>query len=201
MFSRNKNDELEQAKVKAQQEIERDRSRLEQERKQLEQEREALEKARAELEAREEKLEDLEDELQDLEDELEDQEDELEDAKSVREILDVVSERMPTLVKGINEAMYTPETMENMAKSLATYYRTLVDAGMDREMADRLTTIQASSMNHLVTHNVRHSRPVIAPRPPTPPRAPTPPRPSTPPRPPAPPRRQDNGDRPAHTGE
>lgn len=169
MFSRNRDEELERAKEKAQDELENDRSRVVREREQLRQEREQLEKLRDEMDAREEKLEEMEDQLEDLEDELDDHEEELEDAESVRELLDVVSERIPTLMRGINDAMYTPEAMENMAKSLSTYYRTLVDAGMDQDLASRLTTIQASEMNRMVTgHGLRHIR-SASPPPPKPP--------------------------------
>ena len=165
MFSRNRDAELERAKDKAQQEVENDRSKLERERQQLQKEREQLEKLRDEMDAREERLE----ELEDLEDELDDHEEELEDAESVREILDVVSERIPNLMRGINDALATPEAMENMAKSLAVYHRTLIDAGMDQDLASRLTTIQASAMNHMVAgHGLRHIRPA-SPTPPTPP--------------------------------
>jgi len=169
MFSRNRDAELERAKDKAQQEVENDRSKLERERQQLQKEREQLEKLRDEMDAREEKLEELEDQLEDLEDELDDHEEELEDAESVREILDVVSERIPNLMRGINDALATPEAMENMAKSLAVYHRTLIDAGMDQDLASRLTTIQASAMNHMVAgHGLRHIRPA-SPTPPKPP--------------------------------
>jgi predicted nuclease with TOPRIM domain len=178
MFSRNRDEELELAKEKAKQDMESERLRLERERQQLDLERERLEKLRSELDAREDQLEKLEDELEDLEEELDDQEEELEGAESVREIFDVVSERMPTLMRGIEDALTTPEAVEKKAKSLAMYYKTLVEAGMDKGMAESLVMIQASEMNRMVggyrAHHVRPHPPVppVQPVPPVPPHHP-----------------------------
>jgi len=160
MFSRNKDDTLDRVKEKAQQDVENERQKLEAERQRLEEERAKLEKLRDELDAREDELENLEDQLEDLEDELEGHEDEIEDAESVKDILNVMTEGIPNLVRGISDAVYTPEAMEASAKSLATYYKTLIDAGMEKSMAENLTMVQATQMNKLVAgRGVRHLRP------------------------------------------
>lgn len=175
MFSRNRDEELDQVKEKARQEMEMERQKVEMERQKLEMERQKLEQLREELEQREDKLEELEDQLEDLEDDLEDQEEELEDAESVRDLLDVVSEKIPTLMRGIDDALITPEVMKKKAESLAIYYKTLVDAGMDKSAAESMAMVQASEMNRMVqgyrTHHVRprRHRP-HTPTPPTPPK-------------------------------
>jgi len=166
MFTRKEEDPLKRVKETAQQGLEGERERLERERERLAAERADLETLRAELEAKEEHLEDLEDQLEDLEDELDDHEEELEDAESVRELLEVMSEGIPSLMRGINDAMYTPEAMKRVATAISTYYKTLVDAGMDKELAERLTTIQASQMNRMVTgHTLRPGHPTPPPPP------------------------------------
>jgi hypothetical protein len=77
-------------------------------------------------------------------------------------------------MRGISEALVTPAAMENMAKSLATYYRTLVDAGMEKELANQMTLIQSTQMNHMTT---RHGLRAAYPAPPAPPARPAPPSP------------------------
>jgi len=167
MFSRKEEDPLKRVKETAQQGLEDERERLERERELLATERAQLEKLRAELEAKEEHLEELEDQLEDLEDELDDHEEELEDAESVRELLEIMSEGIPSLMRGINDAMYTPEAMKRVATAISTYYQTLIDAGMDKEMAERLTTVQASQMSRMVSgHTIRPGRPAPPPPPP-----------------------------------
>ena len=176
MFSRNRDEELEQVKEKARQETEIERQRVEMERQKLEMERQKLEQLRQELDQRENKLEKLEDRLEDLEDELDDQEEEVEDAESVRDLLDVVSEKIPTLMRGIDDALITPEVMKKKAESLAMYYKTLVDAGMDKGIAESMAMVQASEMNRMVhgyrAHHVRPRHPTrpTSPTPPTPPK-------------------------------
>lgn len=181
MFSRNREEEIEQVKEKARQEMEAERLRIERERQKLEIEREKLERLKQELEQREDKLEELEDHLEDLEDEIEDHEDELEeveDAESLKDLLDVVGEKIPTLMRGIDDALITPEVMKKKAESIAIYYKTLVEAGMDKDTAEQMAMIQSSEMNRMVhgyrAHHVRprHHRP----HPPTSPTPPTPPK-------------------------
>lgn len=163
MFTRKEEDPLKRVKDTAQQGLDGERERLERERERLAAERAQLEKLRTELEAKEERLEELEDQLEDLEDELEDHEEEVEDAESVRELLEIMSEGIPSLMRGINDAMYTPEAMQRVATAISTYYQTLVDAGMDKALAERLTTVQASQMHRMVT------RPTVRPGQPAPP--------------------------------
>lgn len=174
MLANHREDELEKAKETAHQNLESDRKRLQDKRAHLEQEREKLEKLRADFEAREEQLEDLEDELEDLEDELDDVEDEVQDAESIRELLDVVSEGIPALMRGISDAMYTPEAMEASAKALSAYYRTLIDAGMDKELASELTKVQAAQMNRVVAGRGLRNIGLARPEPPAPPERPAP---------------------------
>jgi len=57
------------------------------------------------------------------------------DAEEVREILDVVSDRIPALLKGLRDVLYSKEAAENMANALATFYKKLVEAGIPKKDA------------------------------------------------------------------
>ena len=61
------------------------------------------------------------------------------DADEVREILQVVSVEIPKLLEGISKMMYDQQNAENMGKSVAQFYKSLVDAGMDPDKAAELT--------------------------------------------------------------
>lgn len=51
-------------------------------------------------------------------------------AEEVREILEVVSDRVPALLRGIRDVLYSREAAENMAEAVATFYKKLVEAGV-----------------------------------------------------------------------
>jgi hypothetical protein len=48
----------------------------------------------------------------------------------LREILSVVSDKVPGLLRGLRDILYSPEAAENMAGAVATFYKKLVDAGI-----------------------------------------------------------------------
>lgn len=50
--------------------------------------------------------------------------------EEVREILEVVSDRVPALLRGIRDVLYSREAAENMAEAVATFYKKLVEAGV-----------------------------------------------------------------------
>ncbi|MDD5264062.1 MAG: hypothetical protein PHU43_04405 [Candidatus Bipolaricaulis sp.] len=131
--------------------LEKERERLEKERERLEQEREKLEKLQEEMEARierqEERLEEMENELDAREEELDGREEELEElevegAEGIREVLDVVSERIPNLMRGIQETVYSPENLKKTSDALVGFFKNLVDAGMDSYEATEMTKMQ-----------------------------------------------------------
>ncbi len=57
------------------------------------------------------------------------------DAEELREVLDVVSERIPGLLRGLRDVLYSKEAAEGMADSVATFYKKLVEAGIPKEEA------------------------------------------------------------------
>lgn len=57
------------------------------------------------------------------------------EAEEVREILDVVSDRIPALLKGLRDVMYSKEAAASMADAVATFYKRLTEAGIPKEDA------------------------------------------------------------------
>lgn len=62
-----------------------------------------------------------------------------EDPEQLKEILSVVSTEIPKLIESITKTMYNTENAENMAKSVAQFYKSMRDAGMDDSKAFALT--------------------------------------------------------------
>ena len=56
------------------------------------------------------------------------------DAQEVKEILGVVSTEIPKLLEAISSSMYSKENAENLAKSVASFYKSMKEAGMDAVM-------------------------------------------------------------------
>jgi len=172
MTDPDKRNGAEAARVEKERErLERERERIERERERAEHERAKLERMQEELEARlerqEERLQELEDELEErmeaLDDaagELDDLEDiEVEGIEGVREMLDVVTDRMPHILRGIQESMYSPERVQAEAEAFASFYKTLVTAGMPDHEAAELTRHHFENMRSQMTAQMAHRRP------------------------------------------
>ena len=69
------------------------------------------------------------------------------DAEELKEILGVVSTEIPKLVEGITKLMYDTEHAEKMGKSVAQFYKQMVEAGMKPEMAYELTSKYMANMS------------------------------------------------------
>ncbi len=69
------------------------------------------------------------------------------DAEKLKEILAVVSTEIPKLVEAITKTMYNEENAESMAKSVAQFYKSMKDAGMDESQAYDLTKQFMSSFS------------------------------------------------------
>jgi len=125
--------------------LEREREALEREREKIEREREKVERAQekmeTQLERQEERLEKLEEELDAREEALDEAEEglEVEGIEGIREMLDVVSDRIPHLMRGMHESVYSPEQVQATAQAFASFYKTLVDSGMPEHLAAEMT--------------------------------------------------------------
>lgn len=57
----------------------------------------------------------------------------------LREVLGVVADKVPGLLRGLRNVMYSTEAAENMAGAVATFYTKLVDAGIPKKEAMDMT--------------------------------------------------------------
>lgn len=68
-------------------------------------------------------------------------------AEKIKEILNIVSEKIPGLLKELSNLLYGPESAKNYAEAAATFYKKLVEAGMDSKQAFELTRQYMSTLN------------------------------------------------------
>jgi len=69
------------------------------------------------------------------------------DPEKIKEILDVVAEKIPGLLKELRNLLYSPESSKNFATSAATFYKKLIEAGMNENQAFELTKQYMSTLN------------------------------------------------------
>jgi hypothetical protein len=68
-----------------------------------------------------------------------DKDDRKSDAQEVKEILDVVADKVPKLLNDITEALFSAEKSEKFGMAVAKFYKSMIEAGMDEEKAFELT--------------------------------------------------------------
>jgi hypothetical protein len=73
--------------------------------------------------------------------------DDMPDPKKIKEILDVVSEKIPGLLKELSGLLYSPESAQKYAEAAAIFYKELKKAGMSEEQAYELTSQYLSTLN------------------------------------------------------
>ncbi|HEQ79351.1 MAG TPA: hypothetical protein ENN76_03700 [Euryarchaeota archaeon] len=69
------------------------------------------------------------------------------DPEEIAKILDVVSEKVPHLLREISDVLYGEGRAKQYAVSVATFYKELLAAGMSQEEAFDLTQQYMSSLN------------------------------------------------------
>lgn len=69
------------------------------------------------------------------------------DPEKIKEILDVVSEKIPGLLKELSSLLYSPQSAKQYAEAAATFYKELKKAGMKDEEAYELTKQYLSTLN------------------------------------------------------
>ncbi len=72
---------------------------------------------------------------------------EMPDPEKIKEILEVVSEKVPHLLKEISDVFYAPKQAKNYAVSIATFYNELKKAGMPEAKAYELTREYMSNLS------------------------------------------------------
>jgi hypothetical protein len=59
--------------------------------------------------------------------------------EDVAEILSVVSDKVPSLIKGLVGAVFSEDSARNMAKAAAVYYKELKEGGIPDDVALKMT--------------------------------------------------------------
>ncbi len=67
--------------------------------------------------------------------------------EDVKEILGVVSEKIPALLNSLTDSIYGKEASAKFGTAVANFYKTLKDSGMTDEQAFKLTEQYMSSLN------------------------------------------------------
>ena len=65
--------------------------------------------------------------------------DPVESPEDIAYILDTVSDKVPTMIKGIISAFFSPEAAKDMAKSVAEFRKTLIEGGIPEDEAMKMT--------------------------------------------------------------
>ena len=58
-----------------------------------------------------------------------------EKAETVREILDVVSNKIPSLLRDLHGVLYSKDSAENMGDAIGTFYKKLIESGIPEKDA------------------------------------------------------------------
>lgn len=69
------------------------------------------------------------------------------DPEKIKEILDVVGEKIPGLLKELSSLLYSPKSAKQYAEAAAIFYKELKQAGMTDEQAYELTSQYLSTLN------------------------------------------------------
>lgn len=69
------------------------------------------------------------------------------DPEKIKEILNVVSDKIPGLLKELSDVLYSPSQAKQFGVAVATFYKELKDAGMTDEQAYDLTRQYMSTLN------------------------------------------------------
>ncbi len=71
--------------------------------------------------------------------------------KEIGEVLDMVSTKLPGLIKQIYDTLFSEEGATSMSKAVGIFYKNLLEAGMDREDAMRLTQEYMSTLKSMLS--------------------------------------------------
>jgi len=69
------------------------------------------------------------------------------DPEKIKEILDVISEKIPGLLRELSDLLYGPKSAKQFAEAAAIFYKELKAAGMTDAQAFELTSQYLSTLN------------------------------------------------------
>ena len=67
------------------------------------------------------------------------EEDDEKDIEEFKEVMNTLENVVPAIIKGIADALYSGSSAEEFGKQVANFYKEMVNAGMDKDMAYELT--------------------------------------------------------------
>jgi len=73
--------------------------------------------------------------------------------KEVGDMLDLVSEKLPNLIKGLYQTLFSEEVAQTMSSAVGTFHKNLIAAGMDRKDALLLTQDYLDTLTGLVNQS------------------------------------------------
>lgn len=73
--------------------------------------------------------------------------DHMPDPQKIKEILDVVAEKVPGLLRELSNILYSPTSAKQYAEAAAIFYKELKSAGMSEGEAYELTSQYLSTLN------------------------------------------------------
>ena len=73
--------------------------------------------------------------------------DDMPDPEKIKEILDVVADKVPGLLRELSGLLYSPESAKQYAQAAAIFYKELKNAGMSEKEAYELTSQYLSTLN------------------------------------------------------
>lgn len=61
------------------------------------------------------------------------------DIDDLKEVLGVVTDKVPGILRGLRNVLYSKDAAESMADAVATFYKKLVDGGIPKDQAMEMT--------------------------------------------------------------
>ena len=71
------------------------------------------------------------------------------DPKEIAEMLDSISTKIPTMIKGVMESFYSPETATQMGRAVAEFRKALIEGGIPEADAMEMTKQYLSTLTNI----------------------------------------------------
>lgn len=81
----------------------------------------------------------------------------IDEIREVKELMDVISKAIPSLLSGIKNALFDSESSKQLAENTANFYGELVEQGLDEDKAYALTReyLKSNNFSQLITDILR----------------------------------------------
>lgn len=72
------------------------------------------------------------------------------DVRDLKQVLETVGEKVPQLIRGVLDSLYTKEAGASMGQSVGAYYQELIAAGLPQEAALEMTKEYSFSLKQVM---------------------------------------------------